>query len=176
MKPNTPARFLCRDWLFASTSVGFVISALFVFSVILSLPPAKPQTGSVYARTTRGIRAYLKTPRLKGLLAITFAAAAASSMVIVNTVVIVREMLGLGQREVALTLAAYGGYPQPISRLCRACGGCRLRHNCGSPAATGSRHRDCAADHPHMREEHKGGQSAAHAFVIDDLHPQWPRN
>ncbi len=32
------------------------------------------------------------------------------------------------------------------------------------------------ADHPHMREEHKGGQNAAHAFVIDDLHPQWPRN
>ncbi len=96
-------------WLFAGTSVGFIISALFVLSVALPISPARPQTGSVYARTTRGIRAYLKTPRLKGLLAITFAAAAASSMVIVNTVVIVREMFGLGQREVALTLAAYGG-------------------------------------------------------------------
>jgi MFS family permease len=96
-------------WLFAGTSVGFVISALLVVSVVLPKSPAKPQSGGIYARTTRGIRAYLKTPRLKGLLAITFASAAASSMVIVNTVVIVREMLGFGQREVALTLAAYGG-------------------------------------------------------------------
>jgi predicted MFS family arabinose efflux permease len=38
---------------------------------------------------------------------LTLAAAAASAMVIVNTVVIVRG-LGLGQSEVALTLAAFG--------------------------------------------------------------------
>ena len=278
-------------WLFAGTSVGFVISALFVFSIVLPLSPAKPQTGSVYARTTRGIRAYLKTPRLKGLLAITFAAAAASSMVIVNTVVIVRENLGLGQREVALTLAAYGGgsmlaafilprlldhlsdrkvmlfaaavlsvglgtmaaafasgfssWPvvltgwvvlgiaysmsvTPSGRLLKRSAGdsdrpaifaaqFALSHAAwllcyplsGQIGATLSQsaafavlamiaglgtvaaallwpgadpesvphdHKDLAADHPHMREEHKGGQNAAHAFVIDDLHPQWPRN
>src|SRR3546814_6165511 len=57
---------------------------------------------------TRGIRIYLKTSRLRGLLAVTLSAAAASAMVIVNTVVIVRG-LGLRQQEVALTLAAYGG-------------------------------------------------------------------
>ena len=96
------------QWLFAGTSIGFLCSALLVLSVALPRSPARARTGGVYVRTTRGIRIYLKTPRLRGLLAITLAAAAASSMVIVNTVVIVRGMLGLGQREVALALAAYG--------------------------------------------------------------------
>lgn len=96
-------------WLFAGTAFGFVCSALLVVSVVLPRSPAKARTGGIYTHTTRGLRIYLKTPRLRGLLALSFAAAAASSMVIVNTVVIVRGALGLGQREVALTLASYGG-------------------------------------------------------------------
>ena len=96
-------------WLFAGTSVGFLASALLVLSVALPRSPTKPRTGGIYAHTTRGIRIYLKTPRLRGLLAVNLAAAAASAMVIVNTVVIVRDILGFGQREVAFTLAAYGG-------------------------------------------------------------------
>jgi len=96
-------------WLFAGTSAGFVASALLVLSVSLPTAKAAARTvGGVWARTTRGMRIYLKTPRLIGLLAVTLTAAAASAMVIVNTVVIVKEM-GLGQSEVALTLAAYGG-------------------------------------------------------------------
>lgn len=96
-------------WLFAGTAIGFVLSALLVISISLPRSPAKPREGGIYARTTRGMRIYLKTPRLRGLLALSLASAAASSMVIINTVVIVRGMLGLGQREVALTLATYGG-------------------------------------------------------------------
>ncbi len=96
-------------WLFGGTAIGFVGSALMVLSVTLPRSPAKPREGGIYARTTRGMRIYLKTPRLRGLLAVNLAAAAASAMVIVNTVVIVRDTFGLGQREVALSLAAYGG-------------------------------------------------------------------
>ena len=96
-------------WLFAGTSIGFICSALLVISVVLPRSPAKPRAGGIWTKTTRGLRIYLKTPRLKGLLALSLASAAASSMVIVNTVVIVRGGLGFGQREVALTLAAYGG-------------------------------------------------------------------
>lgn len=96
-------------WLFAGTSVGFGISALLVLSVVLPRSTAALPSGRIYDTTTRGIRIYLKTPRLRGLLAITLAAAAASAMVIVNTPVLVQAALGLGQREVALTLAAFGG-------------------------------------------------------------------
>tara|TARA_R110000782_G_scaffold270455_1_gene371325 strand:- start:31010 stop:32353 length:1344 start_codon:yes stop_codon:yes gene_type:complete len=96
-------------WLFAGTAVGFVCSASLVLSVMLPKSPASDAKGrSIYEKTTRGIRIYLKTPRLRGLLALTLASAAASSMVIVNTVVIVRGELGLSQRDVAITLAAFG--------------------------------------------------------------------
>jgi len=94
--------------LFAGTAVGFVASAFLVLSISLPSPkPAEPR--GIYDRTTLGIRAYLKTPRLRGLLAINMAAAAASAMVIVNTVVIVQGVYGLGQQETALALAAFGG-------------------------------------------------------------------
>ncbi len=97
-------------WLFSGTVVGFVGSAILVLSTTLPLAFRKTEVRtSIYAKTTRGMRIYLKTPRLRGLLALTFASAAASSMVIVNTVVIVRNQLGLGQQDVAFTLAAFGG-------------------------------------------------------------------
>jgi predicted MFS family arabinose efflux permease len=63
----------------------------------------------IYDRTTRGIRIYLATPRLRGLLAINMAAAAAGALVIVNTVVYVQAVFGLGHSEMALALAAFGG-------------------------------------------------------------------
>lgn len=96
-------------WLFSGTAIGFLASAALVVTSGLpkAVAAATRRTG-IYDKTTRGIRIYLKTPRMRGLLAVTLAAAAASAMVIVNTVVIVRG-LGLGQRDVALTLAAFGG-------------------------------------------------------------------
>ena len=96
-------------WLFAGTSIGFACSALLVLSVSLPRPKPTASEGGVYDKTTRGARIYLKTPRLRGLLAVTLAAAAASAMVIVNTPVLIREVLGLGQSQVAITLAAFGG-------------------------------------------------------------------
>ena len=76
-------------------------------SVVLPSPkPAAPQ--GVYDRITRGARLYLATPRLRGLLALNMAVAAAGSVVIVNTVVLVQARLGLGQRETAWALAAFG--------------------------------------------------------------------
>lgn len=96
-------------WLFGGTVVGFLASAALVVSVAVPQPKPAPQTGGIYARTTRGTRIYLKTPRLRGLLALTLATAAAGAMVIVNTVVYVRTVLGRGADDVALALAAFGG-------------------------------------------------------------------
>lgn len=280
-------------WLFAGTSFGFVCSALFVVSVVLPRSPAKPRAGGIWAKTTRGLRIYLKTPRLKGLLALSLASAAASSMVIVNTVVIVRGGLGFGQREVALTLAAYGsgsmlaaffiprlldkvsdralmtsaaalltcglaamavvttllgtsgGYwplllagwfilgiaysasVTPSGRLLRRSANAEdrpavfaaqfaLSHGCWlltyplagqigagagqvaafavlalvagigttwalwiwpshDPEMLAHSHEDLPSGHDHLREDHAQGKIASHAFVIDDIHPDWPR-
>ncbi|ODT80684.1 MAG: MFS transporter [Pelagibacterium sp. SCN 64-44] len=94
--------------LFAGTVIGFFVSALLVLSVQLPSPrPSQPR--GIYDRTTRGLRIYLKTPRLRGLLAVNLAAAAAGAMVIVNTVVLVQGQLGLTQQDTALALTAFGG-------------------------------------------------------------------
>lgn len=93
--------------LFLGTVVGFAASAALVVSVLLPSPkPSEPR--GVYDRTTRGIRIYLATPRLRGLLALNLAAAAAGAMVLVNSVVLVRSTLGLDASALAWTLFAFG--------------------------------------------------------------------
>ncbi|MBR2656295.1 MAG: MFS transporter [Loktanella sp.] len=93
--------------LFLGTVVGFAASAALVVSVFLPSPqPGAPR--SVYDRTTRGIRIYLATPRLRGLLALNMAAAAAGAMVLVNSVVLVRGTLGLDASALAWALFAFG--------------------------------------------------------------------
>ena len=93
--------------LFAGTVLGFLVSAALVVSVVLPRHPAKERR-SVYERTTRGLRLYLATPRLRGLLALCLTVSAAGAMVIVNTVVFVQADLGLSQSDTALALAAFG--------------------------------------------------------------------
>lgn len=95
-------------WLFVGTVAGFVASAALVVSVALPSPRPLPRDEGPWGRTTRGIRIYLATPRLRGLLALNLAVAAAGAMVIVNTVVLVRGVLGLADAQLGWTLAAYG--------------------------------------------------------------------
>ena len=96
------------DALFLGTTVGFLASGALVMSVLLP-KPAKSTPRNVRDRTTRGIRIYLATPRLRGLLALNLAVAAAGAMVLVNTVVLVQGGLGLGENAVAWTMCAFGG-------------------------------------------------------------------
>ena len=93
--------------LFGGTVIGFVASAALVASAVLPSPNPGKSRG-IWDRTTSGIRLYLATQRLRGLLALNMAVAAAGAMVIVNTVVIVKAGLDLGQSQVALALAAFG--------------------------------------------------------------------
>ncbi|PZQ76985.1 MAG: MFS transporter [Variovorax paradoxus] len=93
--------------LFAGTVVGFLASAALVVSVVLPAAATGPRR-SIYDRTTRGLRIYLATPRLRGLLALNLAIAAGSSMVIVNTVVIVQSGFGMTQTATAAALACFG--------------------------------------------------------------------
>lgn len=100
--------FISFHNLFAGTVIGFLISAALVVSVVLPSPkPSQPR--GIYDRTTRGIRIYLSTPRLRGLLAINLAVASAGALVIVNTVVYVQVAFGLDNQATALALACFGG-------------------------------------------------------------------
>ena len=93
--------------LFLGTATGFLASSLLVVSVFLPSPRPTPRRG-VYDRTTRGLRVYLATPRLRGLLGLNFAVASTGAMVLVNSVVLVRGQLELGDSELAWTMFAFG--------------------------------------------------------------------
>lgn len=96
------------DTLFVGTTLGFCGSALLVASVSLPRIVASKRRG-IWDRTTRGLRLYLATPRLRGLLALNFAVAMPGAMVLVNTVLMVKSGLGGSDRMVALALGAFGG-------------------------------------------------------------------
>lgn len=277
-------------WLFAGTVIGFLVSAALVLSVLLPKPPTTDRKDSFLKRTTRGIRIYLATPRLRGLLALNLSVAAAGAMVIVNTVVIVRGLLDRPDSDVAIALACFGGgsmiaalmlppvldrigdravmlpaagllgilllafanvmsaRPEvlwglllpawallgvgystiqvPVGRLLRRSSNpadrpslfaaqFSLSHACWlltyplagwlglktgmpvtlamlggltlvgfalafwlwpahDPEVITHEHRDLSPGHPHLNEN-RGRKGHAHAFMIDDLHPQWPR-
>ncbi|MEM8579685.1 MAG: MFS transporter [Pseudomonadota bacterium] len=101
--------FVSFNALFAANSVAFLISAILVFSITLPVSAISIRHSGAFSQITFGLRAYLRTPRLRGLLAMSMAVAAAGAMVIVNTVVVVRTTLGLGEPETALLLAVFGG-------------------------------------------------------------------
>ena len=93
--------------LFAGTVLGFVASALLV--VTARLPDrARGEDSHFWSDVTKGIRIYTRTPRLRGLMVMEAAVAAAGAMVYVNTVVLVQARLGLGEAAVALAFAGFG--------------------------------------------------------------------
>lgn len=100
---------LSYDALFAANALAFVASALLVLSVRLPSPKASEREHGIWDNLSFGIRAYVKTPRLRGLLALSLAVASAGAMVIVNTVVYVRDRVGGTESETALAFAAVGG-------------------------------------------------------------------
>lgn len=95
-------------WLFVGTALGFILSAAFVFYTPLPPRKALPVTKSFFTRVSSGTRIYLATPRLRGLLSLTLAAAAGSAMIIVNTIVITRSLYGFDAQSVGIALAAFG--------------------------------------------------------------------
>lgn len=100
--------FFTYSGLFIANSVAFLVSAVLI--VFTSLPSQQEvfRQGGVWGEISFGLRSYLKTPRLRGLLALYLAVASASAMIIVNTVVYVRGYLGGSESDVALTLAVSG--------------------------------------------------------------------
>ncbi|MGE4609986.1 MAG: MFS transporter [Paracoccaceae bacterium] len=95
-------------WLFAGTALGFILSAAFVLGTPLKPREKPPVTQSFLSRVSGGTRIYLATPRLRGLLALNFAAAAGSAMILVNTIVITRSLYGYQAESVGIALGAFG--------------------------------------------------------------------
>ncbi len=96
------------DALFSLNGFAFLVSAAIVVLTVIPQPGSGKDIGGLLRRVAAGIRRYLATPRLRGLFALNFVVAAAGAMVIVNTVVFVKEDFGLDDAAVAWGLAAAG--------------------------------------------------------------------
>jgi MFS family permease len=100
--------FVSYDGLFAANGVAFLCSAALVLSTRLPARRVSQTAESRWRQITFGTRRYLATRQLRGLLALNLAVAAASAMVIVNTVVYVRHAFGGDAGDVAWALGASG--------------------------------------------------------------------
>ncbi|WP_395308965.1 MFS transporter [Mycobacterium sp. AMU20-3851] len=92
--------------LFVGTVAGFVASALLVRGA--QIPGIGADRSPWRRRLWSGMRVMLTDNDLRALLAMNLAVAAATALVMVNTVVYVRGMLGGGDAAVAVALSCYG--------------------------------------------------------------------
>ncbi|MEV5971734.1 MFS transporter [Streptomyces sp. NPDC051921] len=109
------------SWLFAGTGAGFLASALLVLSTALPKhpepEPAAGPGGRPASRVVTGARLLLATPRLRALLALDLAVAAAGALVLTGTVTLVRTALERPAGDVALALGAYGAGSMGVALL-----------------------------------------------------------
>jgi MFS family permease len=101
--------FFSYTALFVTNSLAFLVSAGLILITVLPAARKVDRLGGIWGEISFGVRAYMKTPRLRALLSLYLAVSTASAMVIVNTVVYVRENLGGTESDTALAFAAAGG-------------------------------------------------------------------
>ncbi|PBC47342.1 MFS transporter [Rhodococcus sp. ACPA1] len=97
------------NYLFLGTVAGFVGSALLVMTTVLPRPAPADRSVPLIHRITLGARVMLSRPVLRGLLAMNMVVASATALVVVNTVVYVRDLLGGSNTGVAVALGCFGG-------------------------------------------------------------------
>lgn len=103
--------------LFLGTVAGFLVSAYLVMKTDLPQVDGTRSAQSLWGRATAGARVMARRPVLRSLLALNLAVAAATSLVVVNTVVYVHGVLDGGSPAVAALLACYGGGSMAVALL-----------------------------------------------------------
>ncbi|VFA90579.1 enterobactin exporter EntS [Nocardia farcinica] len=111
-------------WLFLGTVGGFAVSALLVTTTPLPAPACvRPQP--LTSRILAGARVLTTRPVLRGLLAMNMTVAAGTALVLVDTVVYVRDVLGGTDVGVALATGCFGAGSMTaallVPRLLRTC-------------------------------------------------------
>ncbi len=111
-------------WLFLGTVGGFAVSALLVTTTPLPAPACvRPQP--LTSRILAGARILTTRPVLRGLLAMNMTVAAGTALVLVDTVVYVRDVLGGTPVGVALATGCFGAGSMTaallVPRLLRTC-------------------------------------------------------
>ena len=94
--------------LFLGTVAGFLVSAGLVAMTVLPTAQAAMEPGSLWQRTILGTRVFWANSTLRALLALNLVVAAATALVLVNSVVYVREVLRRPEADLAVMLACFG--------------------------------------------------------------------
>ncbi|MGB0733553.1 MAG: MFS transporter [Pontibacterium sp.] len=94
--------------LFELNALGFALAAICLLLACVPKSQTSDRTGGVWQKVSFGIRSYLATPRLQAVLLLNLTLSAAGAMIIVNTVVYVRSVLGLSEAYVPMLMLSAG--------------------------------------------------------------------
>jgi Na+/melibiose symporter-like transporter len=94
--------------LFVGTAAGFVLSAALVLRSDQGRVAVADVETPFGRRATAGLRLFARLPQLRAVLALELVASAAMATVLVNTVVVTRQTLDLGEDAVAVALGVFG--------------------------------------------------------------------
>ena len=96
--------------LFIGTSFGFVASALLILTIFLPKVTESEAIRDIrfIGKITYGLKKYTVLPELKGLMFMNLAASAGGAMILVNTVILVRALLGMDEEALPVAMFFFG--------------------------------------------------------------------
>ena len=96
--------------LFIGTSVGFIASALLILSIFLPMVTESDETKDTrfIQKITYGVKKFVILPELKGLMFMNLAVSAGGAMILVNTVILVRSLLGMDEEALPVAMFFFG--------------------------------------------------------------------
>ncbi|MEM7294270.1 MAG: MFS transporter, partial [Pseudomonadota bacterium] len=109
--------FFTYNVFFLFNAIAFGVSAVLIYRIEIPGPKPRRAEGSAWHNISMGLLIYLATPRLRGLLALSFAVAMGGAMVIVNTVIYVRDFLGGSEIETTIAFSAAGAGSMLVALL-----------------------------------------------------------
>jgi MFS transporter, NRE family, putaive nickel resistance protein len=102
------AALLGTRWLFAIDATSFLLSALVLFTLRLTSERAAAEPTTWLRDTVEGSRLLWRPPALRVALGLELAAAISGAVILVDTVLFVRGVLGLGESEYGWVMMGFG--------------------------------------------------------------------
>ena len=102
--------FLNYNLLFVGTFIGYFVSALLISGIIFPFISKKSgkKENNFHINLTLGIKRYLSISELRGLMSLNLAVSAGGSMILVNTIILVRSSLELSEIAFSITMLLFG--------------------------------------------------------------------
>ena len=102
--------FLNYNLLFVGTFIGYFVSALLISGIIFPFlsKTSGEKENNFSINLTLGIKRYLSISELRGLMFLNLAVSAGGSMILVNTIILVRLSLELSEIAFSITMLVFG--------------------------------------------------------------------